>query len=153
MNIGSGKGYPLSQLCSDTLHAFELDGVKCTSIDSFVQGLKFEKASQQMSVCKENPKSARERAKKSMDWKNSQLLWWKGIAFERRSTAHRNLLLRAIAQVAHECPAFADALIHTGSMSLCCAAQSKEFDTPVTEAEYCAALGIVRTQLLRRAVA
>lgn len=150
MNIGSGKGYPLSQLCSDSLHPFELDGVKCASIDSFVQGLKFEKASQQASVCKEAPKAARERGKKAMDWKNGQVLWWKGQALERRSTEQRELLQRAVSQAANQCPAFRDALVHTGTMVLDCSAQSKEFDTPVTEAEYCAALSSVRVQLLRR---
>lgn len=151
MNIGSGKGYPLSQLCSDSLHPFELDGVKCASIDSFVQGLKFEKASQQASVCKESPKAARERGKKAMDWKNVQVLWWKGKSFDRRSAEQRDLLEKAVSEAADQCPVFRDALAHTGSMVLDCSAKSKEFDTPVTEAEYCAALSLVRGQLLSRA--
>lgn len=152
MNIGSGKGFPLSQLRSDSLHAFELDGVKCASIESFVQGLKFEKPSQQVSVCKETPKAARERGKKASDWKNNQTLWWKGVSFDRRSSEHRELLFRALSQVAHHCSAFREALLHTGSSVLECPTQSKEFDTPVTEAEFSAALTSVRTQLMRHSL-
>ena len=149
MNIGSGKGYPLSQLCSDSLHTFELDGVKSTSFESLAQGLKFEKASQQVTVCREAPKAARERGKKAIGWKNSQTLWWKGQVMERRSEAHRALLHRAVSQMANQCPAFRHALMDTGATLLQSVAQSKEFDVPVTEAEYCAALTEVRTQLLR----
>lgn len=149
MNIGSGKGYPLSQLSSDSLHAFELDGVKATCLESLVQGLKFEKASQQVTVCREAPKAARERGKKANCWKNSQKLWWKGEAFDRRSESHRGLLHRAVAQMANQCPAFRQALIDSGAIVLQSVAQSKEFDVPVTEAEYCATLTAVRAQLMR----
>lgn len=152
MNIGSGKGYPLSQLSSDSLHSFEFDGIKAVSLESLVQGLKFEKPSQQITVCREAPKAARERGKKANGWKNTQTLWWRGEVFERRSDAQRAWLHRAVAQLANQCPAFRQALIATGTTVLQSAAQSKEFDVPVTEAEYCAALTAVRKQLLRDSV-
>lgn len=147
MNIGSGKGHPLSKLCSDSLHSFVMDGVSCTSLDSFIQSLKFEKPSQQVVICKENPKAARERGKKAMEWKNSQVLWWKGKSFDRRSEDHQALIERVVEHVAQQCIAFRTALLDTGLTVLESSAKSKEFDTPVTEAEYCRALTIVREKI------
>ena len=153
MNIGSGKGYPLSHLCSDSLHAFELDGVKCASFASFVQGLKFERPGQQAEVCRESPKAARERGKKALAWKNQQTLWWKGVPMERESKEHAELLQRAISQMGNQCQAFRKALLETGDMVLESQAQSKPFDHPVTEAEYCKTLTTIRERMRRHALA
>ena len=41
MDIGSGNGYPSSALSNFAPHEFELDGVKCASMEGFLQSLKF----------------------------------------------------------------------------------------------------------------
>ena len=42
MDIGSKSGYPAGALSNFSPHPFEIDGVKCNSMEGFLQGLKFE---------------------------------------------------------------------------------------------------------------
>ena len=41
MDIGSKCGYPASSLSNFAPHPFEIDGVKCNSMEGFLQSLKF----------------------------------------------------------------------------------------------------------------
>ena len=42
MDISSGAGYPASSLSNFAPHAFEIDNVKCASMEGFLQALKFQ---------------------------------------------------------------------------------------------------------------
>lgn len=150
MDIGNGKGPSFSQLSTNALHNFAIDGVHCSSLESFIQSLKFEKATQAASVCADKPKVAKERGKKLLNWGAKGCVYWKGEAIARGSHQHIALLEGALNEVARQCPAFKVALVDTGNTTLTCAGKSHESDTPVTEAEFCKALTRVRGQLLSR---
>ena len=51
MDIGSGKEYPSNALSNFSPHPFEIDGVKCNSMEGFLQGIKFESPEMQEYVC------------------------------------------------------------------------------------------------------
>lgn len=148
MDIGNGKGPALSQLSTMALHSFVIGEVRCTSIESFIQSLKFEKASLAASICADKPKLAKERGKKLITWASSGNVWWKGQAMPRASQAYTVFLANAIREVSRQCSAFRQALIDTGSMPLTSPGKSRESETPVTEAEYCQALTRVRHELI-----
>lgn len=150
MDIGNGKGPSFSQISTSALHDFAIDGVHCSSMESFIQGLKFEKATQAASVCVDKPKAARERGKKNLGWASKGCIYWKGEGIPRSSHQHEAFLEGALNEVARQCPAFKTGLIDTGNATLTSPGKSRESETPVTEAEYCKALTRVRGQLLSR---
>ena len=41
MDIGSQNGYPSGALSNFAPHPFEIDGIKCNSMEGFLQSLKF----------------------------------------------------------------------------------------------------------------
>ena len=51
MDIGSRSGYPQSALSNFAPHPFEIDGVKCNSMEGFLQSLKFSNPDMQEHVC------------------------------------------------------------------------------------------------------
>ena len=51
MDISSGAGYPASSLSNFAPHAFEIDNVKCASMEGFLQALKFQSPEMQKYVC------------------------------------------------------------------------------------------------------
>lgn len=51
MDIGAGNGYPQSALSNFAPHPFVIDGVKCNSMEGFLQSLKFESQDMQQFVC------------------------------------------------------------------------------------------------------
>lgn len=150
MEIGSGKGPSFSQLSSMAHHEFAIDGVKCKSLEGFIQSLKCEKASQQASVCSDKPKAAKERGKKLIAWESGGRVFWKGEAIDRHSLRHKDFIEGVVKEVARQCPVFRKALIETAGQPLTCPGKSRESETPVTEAEFCHALTRARSQLLSR---
>ena len=42
MDIGSGTGYPSANLSNFSPHMFIVDGIKCNSMEGFLQSLKFQ---------------------------------------------------------------------------------------------------------------
>ena len=51
MDIGSGSGYPSSNLSNFSPHGFVVDGVECASMEGFLQSLKFQDPEMQKHVC------------------------------------------------------------------------------------------------------
>lgn len=51
MDISSGLRYPASSLSNFAPHAFEIDSVKCASMEGFLQSLKFQNPDMQKYVC------------------------------------------------------------------------------------------------------
>lgn len=150
MEIGNGKGPTFSQLSTMALHSFTIDDVRCTSLESFIQSLKFERASQAASVACDKPKSAKERGKKNFNWAHSGNTWWKGEPMARDSAQLAGLVEHVIREVARQCPAFKKALLDTGSAPLLCSGKTHESESPVTESEYARALTKVRNSLILR---
>ena len=51
MDIGSKNGYPSGALSNFAPHPFEIDGIKCNSMEGFLQSLKFSNPEMQEYVC------------------------------------------------------------------------------------------------------
>lgn len=113
MDIGSGHGYPASALSNFTAHPFELDGVKCASMEGFLQGLKFKDPPMQAHICTFIGKKAK-FAGKSKKWWKTQTLWWRGQEINRHSTEYDELIRRAY-DAMFECESFRNALTAAGN--------------------------------------
>ena len=94
MDIGSGSGYPSSSLSNFAPHPFEIDEVKCNSMEGFLQSLKFESVDMQEYVCTLVGKAAKFKGK-NKKWWQKQLLYWRGKPIRRNSIEYQLLLNRA----------------------------------------------------------
>lgn len=71
MDISSGAGYPASSLSNFAPHEFEIDGVKCASMEGFLQSLKFQNPEMQKYVCSLVGKAAKFKGK-SKKWQKNR---------------------------------------------------------------------------------
>lgn len=148
MDIGSGNGYPEANLSNFTPHPFIIDGVECTSMEGFLQSLKFSNPDIQVEVCKLWGGHAKKRgSRKNKAWKRSQTLHWRGEAIQRESQEYQDLLDRAFNALS-ENDSFKRALLATGSATLTHSmGKRKESDTVLTIREFCSRLTIIRRGL------
>ena len=91
MDIGTGRGYPASSLSNFSPHPFIFDGVKCNSMEGFLQSLKFKNPDMQREVCLMVGKKAKFKGKPKKWWR-TQTLWWKGKEIDRHSEEYQQLL-------------------------------------------------------------
>ncbi len=148
MNIGSGSGYPAASLSNFAPHEFIIDGVTCSSMEGFLQALKFEKNHIQIEVCKLVGKAAKFRGKpRNKRWQSLQTLWWLGQAYPRHSQAYQDLLDRAYAELAGN-ESFRRALLATGDAVLTHSiGHNNESQTVLTEREFCSRLMKLRDSM------
>ena len=151
MDIGSKTGFPSGNLSNFSPHPFVFDGVECASMEGLLQSFKFDKPHIQVEVCKLVGKKAKFRGKKrNKAWKRAQTLWWKGVAYERKSKEYQELLDRAYDALATNTK-FQNALLATRNATLTHSlGSSKQSDTILTEAEFCSRLTKIRTRLIKK---
>jgi len=91
MDIGSGNGYPAANLSNFAPHEFTIDGVKCASMEGFLQSLKFSNPEMRAEVCKLVGKAAKFKGKKKK-WQRTQTLYWQGKEYSRTGEEYQQLL-------------------------------------------------------------
>jgi len=153
LDIGSKANYPAGELSNFTAHEFELDGVKCSSIESFLQALKFDKAYVQVEICKLNGIKAKQRGnERNNQWKLKQGLWWQGEIYLRKSIEYQRLLDRAFFELVKANEKYRQALLDTGDLILTHnIGKNNESETVLTQVELCSRLMKLR-KLLRNNV-
>lgn len=146
MDIGSKRGYPASSLSNFSPHEFTIDGVKCASMEGFLQSLKFSSIEMQKHICTlVGIKAKRAGAKKN--WKRNQILFWQGKEYARNSQEYQNLLDRAYNELAKN-RKFKKVLLATNNAILTHSiGKNKISDTVLTEREFCKRLTALREQL------
>ena len=146
MDIGSGKTYPSNALSNFSPHPFVIDGVKCNSMEGFLQSLKFKNPEMQEYVCTLVGKTAKFKGKKKKWW-TTQILWWKGIPYSRGSYEYQNLLDRAFFCLSYN-ESFRRALKATNNAVLKHSiGNSNPSRTVLTEKEFCSRLMRIRGEL------
>lgn len=143
MDIGSGKTYPSNALSNFSPHPFEIDGVKCNSMEGFLQGLKFESIEMQEYVCSLVGFAAKKKGR-NKNWQQSQTLYWKGVPIKRSSKEYQDLLDRAYTAM-YTNTKFKAALEASGNSTLThTIGRSKETETVLTVREFCSRLTKLR---------
>ncbi len=146
MNIGSKAGYPAAALSNFTPHPFEIDGVKCNSMEGFLQSLKFKGVDMQEHVCTLTGKTAKLKGK-DKNWKVNQTLYWRGKDIDRHSDEYQELLDRAY-DALFDNQGFKAALIASGDAVFThTMGKNKESDTVLTISEFCGRLHKLRKRL------
>lgn len=146
MDIGSGSSYPSCSLSNFAPHAFEIDGVKCASMEGFLQSLKFSNPDMQEHVCTLVGKAAKFKGKKKK-WYREQTLYWKGVPIKRDSPEYQDLITKAFDCIS-ENDGFRRAILATQNATLTHSmGKSKINETVLTEREFCRQLTRVRDVL------
>ena len=146
MDIGSGNVWPASALSNFAAHPFEIDGVKCNSMEGFLQSLKFSNPEIQKEVCLLVGKAAKFKGKNKKWWR-TQTLYWQEKEIVRDSEEYQMLLDRAYEALAQN-SGFRQALIMTGNATLTHSiGKTKKSETVLTRQEFCSRLMNLRERI------
>jgi predicted NAD-dependent protein-ADP-ribosyltransferase YbiA (DUF1768 family) len=143
MDIRSGKTYPSNALSNFAPHPFEIDGVKCNSMEGFLQSLKFKSPDMQEHVCTLVGYAAKMKGK-NKNWWRTQTLYWRGEEIERDSKEYQDLLHKAY-NALYENTKFKKALEATGDSTITHSiGKSDSKRTVLTVSEFCGRLTSLR---------
>jgi len=143
MDVGSGSTYPAGALSNFSPHPFVIDEIDCNSMEGFLQSLKFKSPEMQAEVCKLVGFAAKRKGRKK-NWQQSQILYWRGVEFKRKSKEYQTLLDRAYTCM-YKNTKFKKALEASRGANLTHSiGRSKESETVLTTREFCSRLTKLR---------
>jgi predicted NAD-dependent protein-ADP-ribosyltransferase YbiA (DUF1768 family) len=136
MDISSKSVYPASALSNFATHPFWLDGIPISSMEGFLQSLKFSDLGVQKVICRMVGYKAT-LAGREKNWYRTQTLYWQGKEYKRDSLEYQDLLDRAYAALfQNEC--FRKALLSTGDEVLTHSiGKTSQRVTVLTQSEFC----------------
>lgn len=148
MEIRSKLDFPAGALTNFAPHAFEIDGIKCASMEGFLQSLIINDEKIQKEICQLIGIEAKKWGiEKDSVWQETQCLWWKGQRYDRHRQEYQELLDRAYAELSRN-ENFKKALLATGDETLTHSiGQSDPYETILTEKEFCDRLMELRKRL------
>ena len=94
MDIDSTGKYPSNALSNFAPHPFEIDGIRCNSMEGFLQSLKFKNVDMQRYVCSLVGRAAKYKGSEKK-WQKNQTLYWNGKEYKRDSEEYQLLLNKA----------------------------------------------------------
>lgn len=146
IDISSTSKFPAGDLSNFTPYTFTFRGINFTSMESLLQGLKFEGIETQNSVFQMVGIKAKLRGKKRK-WYLNQTLYWQGVPMKRDSAEYRAFLEEAFEALSQN-KDFQKALLATGDKALYhTMGKSDSTRTILTEEEFCEILTKVRNKL------
>lgn len=83
IDIKYKDAYPADVLSNLYPNSFIIDGVRCVSMESFLQSLKFRSEKKQIEICAKQGKDAIKAAKRKRMWKHTGNVYWKGKKMNR----------------------------------------------------------------------
>lgn len=98
IDIHSKGEYPSCALSNFAEHEFYIDNVKCSSVEGFLQSLKFKSGKKQRQVCLLSGKDAKNSTRHTFEqlrWRTTHNLYWQGKRINRFSDEYQILLDRA----------------------------------------------------------
>ena len=119
-DIKAHGSYPASFLSNFFPNSFRTrkGGVLCTSMEGFLQSLKFEDQEIQKNICNLSGFAAKYSGKSGNGWKKTQTLWWEGKKYDRVSVRYTKLIWSAYQDMFSQSRAFRKALRVTGNSTL-----------------------------------
>ena len=151
IDISSDGRYPGAMLSNFTPYEFTFRGKRFLSMESLLQGLKFETVETQNGVFERVGVKAKLRGKKRK-WYLDQTLYWQGTPIKRVSEEYKNIVREAFYALAENID-FQQTLLATGDKRLYhTMGKSDPTRTILTEEEFCDILTEVRTSLKERRI-
>lgn len=130
-------------------HSFIFEGVKCCSMESFIQSLREKDSTLQKEICLNYPGKAAYNLKAFLtDWKETGLIYWKGKQIVRISDEYTQLITRAYDALFRENIVFREVLYRSKDKILIHSIGSdNENETLLTELEFRYQLNRLRNML------
>ncbi len=103
IDIHSKGGYPSCALSNFAEYEFYVDGIKCSSMEGFLQSLKFRNVRKQRKICLLSgidAKNASRRTFAHFRWRITHKLYWQGKPINRFSDEYHTLLDNAYNELA-----------------------------------------------------
>lgn len=142
-NICAKGRHPEDILSNRCNNDFCYEGVQCSSMESFLQSLKYQDAILQAKICLEDAK--RLGPYDTSDWQKNQILWWKGKPVYRQSLQYIRLVYKAYNELYLWCARFRDALIGSiGKELLYDAGNNNTYQSVLTDGEFICMLSKLR---------
>ena len=146
MDIKSKNGYPQSALSNFAPHPFVFDDIPISSMEGWLQSLKFSNPEMQKYICSLVGYAAK-RAGKHKNWQRNQTLYWKGVEYDRQSKEYQELLDRAYEALAGN-DGFCKALLASGDAVLTHSiGRTNPKETILTQSEFCGRLMRLRERI------
>ena len=143
IDIWSKKPYPSNVLSNLYPNPFMFGGIKCGSMEGFLQSLKYADQVKQCEVCAMSGKEAKNMS--VTDWQTEQVVYWKGECINRQSECFKALVKGAYEAMFAQNEKFRTALLSTKGMALFhCKGEKDPFKTILTECEFCSILTEIR---------
>jgi len=143
MDIGSKNSYPSNALSNFAPHEFEIDGIKCASMEGFLQSLKFKDIEMQKHVCSLVGIKAKYKGKHKKWW-ITQTLYWQGQEYKRDSNEYQELLKRAYLELAKNSSFKKAILASKNAVYTHSIGKNDITHTVLTEREFCSLLNMCR---------
>lgn len=152
IDIHSKGEYPACALSNFAEYEFFVDNVKCSSMEGFLQSLKFKNTRKQRQVCMLSGVLAKETTKYSfaqLKWRLTHTLYWNGVRINRFSDEYQQLLDRAY-QALSENPEFQTALESSSEKEIVHSIGKKDIrKTVLTEYEFVSRLKVLQKDLYK----
>ena len=144
INIYSKGEYPSDILSNFAANGFIIDGVRCASMEGFLQSLKFRDTKRQAFICSLTGKVAKKCGRKRKIWKLTGNAYWQGKKIKRDSVEFDELIKRAYAAM-YQNEIFKRALESTrGKVLRHTIGKHKKRATMLTEEEFISNLNLLR---------
>lgn len=150
LDIHSRSDDPLAKGLSNFIeYHFVLDGVRCASMEGFLQSLKFEDPTWAARLRSMVGYQAFKVGQEGNGWKDTQLLYWQGSPLARASKGYQELLDRAYAAWYEQNPRIAELLIASvGKQLRHTMGKNDPTDSVLVELEYISRLERLRFRAL-----
>jgi predicted NAD-dependent protein-ADP-ribosyltransferase YbiA (DUF1768 family) len=151
VDIKSKTEYPANKLSNFAPNPFTFDGVKCASMEGFLQSLKFKNPDMQKEVCKLVGFAAKKKGSKK-NWKRDGILYWQGEEYNRYGQKYQRLLTKAFRALSKN-KKFKRALLATGFGQLTHSIGKRSMkDTILTKVEFTSRLMKMRAAIRSKMV-
>ena len=140
MEIRSGQPYPAGALSNFAAHPFTLDKVLISSMEGFLQSLKFSNPDMQAHICTLVGFAAKKAGAKK-NWQRTQTLYWREKAIKRESEEYNGMIERAYTTMFEQNMSARKALLATNQAKLThTMGRRKKNETVLTQREFCGIL-------------
>jgi len=145
IDIYSKGEYPSNELSNFYPHEFFMDGVRCGSMEGFLQSLKYRSQKKQRTVCALCGKEAKRRGQYKILWRLFGVCHWGGVPYKRNSDEFKALVMRAYREMHSQNEGFRAALSAAdGKRLLHTLGGKNKRKTILTEAEFISCLEQLR---------
>lgn len=150
MDIYSKNKYPSNELSNFAEHHFEIDYIKCKSMEGFLQSLKVNNIEEQINICQLIGYKAKLRGS-TENWQKTQTLYWNNKEINRLSDEYQSLIDRAYECMYNQCEDFRKALLATGKTVLThSVGNDKPMESMLTEKEFISKIIACRNKLIKK---